>query len=217
MIYDPIIITGIPRSRTSLCAGILDKCGLFMGNTCGPTSANKKGQFEHTGIIANVEKAHLKKYGYDPKGQKMPLPPKDLPLDLNRRTKTLKIFLPPKNKIWGFKDAKSCLSFRSWIQAFPNAKWIIVHRDAEQIAKSCQRTSFMNTYTKKVDWMAWVYKYRKRLKWLKEEAKNVYELNSGNIIARDYSEIKYIVEDIGLNWQALEVQRFIDPSLTQTV
>jgi hypothetical protein len=214
MVADPIIVTGVPRSRTSLTMGILEACGADVGKTCGPTPNNKKGQYECTALIQNVEKPWLKQHGFDQKGQKLPLPPKDLPIDSYRKTKTLQFFSPKKESIWAYKDCKACLSYKSWINAFPDAKWIIVHRQADKIAKSCQRTSFMNAYSTKQEWLEWIAEYRKRLEWLKEEAKNVFEIDSDKIVAGEYAEIKQAVEWCGLSWDALKVQAFVDPNIT---
>jgi hypothetical protein len=214
MILDPIIMTGVPRSRTSLVAGIFQICGLELGDTCGPTTANKRGQFEHRPIIQSVEKPHLKKHGYCPKGQK-PLPPFNLPIDYDRRDEVLRLFRPPNGRLWGLKDCKSCLSFDSWKHAFPDATWIIINRDAHEIAKSCLKTSFMAAYNKKYDWLFWVYEYRKYLERAKLLAKEAYELDTGKLVKGDLTEIKDIIGKVDLKWNELQVQAFIDPKLTR--
>ena len=39
---DPIIVTGLPRSRTSMTMQMLELSGLFVGKVLGPNKGNKK-------------------------------------------------------------------------------------------------------------------------------------------------------------------------------
>lgn len=208
---DPIIITGVPRSRTSMSTAIFHFCGLQLGEVSGPNSNNKKGQFENRKIIDKIEKAYLKANGFDPMGQ-YPLPNK-LPIDKNRRQIVLDIVKKQGvdlNKIWGFKDSKSILSFNSWLHAFPNSKWIIVHRKKEDIVRSCELTPFMK---KCKDWGWFVDEYRKRFENLKKQAE-VYEVDSDEIVNFKFDKIKNVVESIGLTWNK-KAEEFVDPALTR--
>ena len=210
---DPIIITGVPRSRTSMTTAIFKFCGLQLGEVSGPSSNNKKGQFENRDIIDKVEKKHLKLYKFDPMGQ-FPLPDK-LPIDESRKNVVLSILKKQKvnlNKKWGFKDSKSILSFNSWLHAFPNSTWIIVNRDKEDIAKSCQLTPFMK---KCKDWTAFVDAYRKRFEALKKVHNKVYEVDTDEIVNFEFSGIKNVIESIGLVWNEKKVKEFVDPNLTR--
>jgi hypothetical protein len=214
-VLDPIIITGVPRSRTSMTTALLHFCGLQLGKVSGPSSNNKKGQFENREIIDKVEKFYLKKFKYDPMGQ-YPIPePKKLPIDTNRRQVVLSIVKKQgvdTTKIWGFKDSKSILSLYSWLNAFPNSKWIIVNRKKEDIAKSCELTPFMK---KRTDWLSFVDDYRHRFNILKKEHNQVYEVNSDDIVAFNFDKLKFIVEEIGLTWNENMIREFVDPKLTR--
>ena len=66
---DPIIITGCARSGTSLIAGTMHLCGAWVGNVTGPTSWNRKGQFENEFIRDRLVKPYLKSINMDPMGQ----------------------------------------------------------------------------------------------------------------------------------------------------
>lgn len=212
---DPIIVTGVPRSRTSMSTGVLNLCGLQLGVVSGANSNNKKGQFENREIIDFVEKSYLKKMGYDPMGQ-FPLPdPKKLPIDKSRRDVVVSIMKKQKvdmNKIWGFKDSKSILSFYSWLKAFPNSTWIIINRKKEDIAKSCEVTPFMH---KRKDWLGFVDDYRQRFELLKKIHNKVYEIDTDEVVAFDFTTIKYVVKELGLVWDESAVTDFVDPSLTR--
>ena len=210
---DPIIITGVPRSRTSMTTGILNLCGLQLGDVIGPTPNNKKGQFENRDIIDKVDKKHLKLHKFDPMGQ-YPLPIK-LPIDAGRKYVVLNILKKQGvnfNKPWGFKDSKSILSFNSWINAFPYSKWIIVNRKKEDIARSCELTPFMR---KRKDWFNFIDEYRNRFEALKKVHDKVYEINTDDIVNFKFDSLKDMVSNLGLIWDEEKIREFVDPNLTR--
>lgn len=121
----PILITGIPRSGTSLIAGIVNICNGYGGEMIGACESNKKGMFENRKIREEICKPYLRSIGADIKGQN-PLP------DMNKmeefkygaviswRKKVLSaINLQNKNQIWFYKGAKMCLTWPIWHLAFP--------------------------------------------------------------------------------------------------
>ena len=74
----PILITGLPRSGTSLTAGLLDICGAWSGTTVPGSKDNVKGFFEHAMLRETVNKTLLSRIDCDPLGVKK-LPPHELP------------------------------------------------------------------------------------------------------------------------------------------
>ena len=72
----PIFITGLPRSGTSMTAGILNKLGVFAGETISGGPANPKGFYENIVIREQIVKSILRFYGKCPLGIKS-LPPID--------------------------------------------------------------------------------------------------------------------------------------------
>lgn len=196
MYKPPIIVTGVPRSRTSLTMDILNRCGLFIGKTCGPTPFNKNGQFEHTSIVNHVEKAYLKRIGADPKMQH-PLPfYKDLISDPNRRKKVIDIMKQDgltDEKPWGFKCCKAVGDWPVWKDAFPNATWIIVRRDIDSIINSVMRTSFMNNRKTRESWREWCLYHLDRFEDMKKEL-HYYEVWSDNFVQNDFSSLDFLPE-----------------------
>lgn len=130
-----------------------------MGDICGITKYNKKGQFENHTIIRNIEKLYLTSINHDPLGQKLPLPDIDSKIDVNRKERLFELLDIGENVIWGWKDCKACLSFKSWNYAFPDAHWIIVHRNTDSIINSCLNTKFMSAYDSYEDWYKWAKEY----------------------------------------------------------
>ena len=74
--HSPIFITGVPRSGTSMTAGISAELGVFTGATVPPGVSNPKGFFENVEIRESVLKGILKASHFCPLGVKS-LPPED--------------------------------------------------------------------------------------------------------------------------------------------
>lgn len=207
MYKDPLIITGVPRSRTSLTMQLLQISGLFLGKVSGVTKANPipPGQMENTEVINKVVKPELKAHGYDPKGQ-YPVPPIDF-CDLNpqKRQQVLSIMKSQGLKEeanWGVKLCKSVWNFAGWSYAFPNATWIIVRRRDEDIIKSCMspKASFMNAYNTPDGWQWWINEHYKRFELIKQNC-TAYELDTDAVVNKDFTQLKAIIEAVGLKWK----------------
>lgn len=212
---NPIIVTGCPRSGTSLVAGIIHKCGAFGGEMFGPTQNNKKGFFENRFVREQLVKGYLKKIGADPLGQK------DLPKigDLIPQPNWAKNF-EQEFRQEGYrggplfvKSVKGCLFWPIWNEAFPDAKWVIVRRDDREIAESCLRTSFMRAYTDIDGWLGWVEHHKQCFDQIWQHCSNVREIWPATILSGDLKEIQAVIDWCGLEWNEEEVKDFIDPSL----
>jgi len=213
---DPIIVTGVPRSGTSMVTGIFDMCGAFGGNTCGATPWNQKGQFENREIIQSIQKPYMKKIGCCPLGQKYLPKPDDVVLDSSIYDQTMEVMvshgLQPE-QIWYFKDCKVALTYQVWLDCFPNATWIIVDRPSEQIVESCLRQPFMSAYSSRVQWHDWVARYRLFLDDLERDAEHVFRVWSPSVVSGDYDTIKTAVEYVGLEWREDAVCDFVEARL----
>jgi hypothetical protein len=124
---------------------IMELCGVFLGDVIRSQPANPQGQCEHRKIIDKIQKAHLRRNKFDPKGQK-PLPPRNWhEKDPSRKDMVLKIMkhdgLSP-HMIWGFKDSKASLDWRTWNDHFPNAYWVVTERKDEEIKSLLEKELF---------------------------------------------------------------------------
>lgn len=211
----PILITGCARSGTSLTAGIFHHCGAFGGVVTGSTRWNEKGQFENTQIREKVCKPKLRELGVDPLGQ-YPLPDTlKIPLDKAWKRRVLAILLDEGydgSVPWYYKGAKSCLMWPLWHQAFPSAKWIIVRRKKEDIAKSCLNTRFMRAYHNEEGWLSWVSEHEHRFGQMWAAGLDVQEIWTDKVI-QDPNLMKPVVESCGLTWNEKAVSSFVTPSL----
>lgn len=217
---DPILITGAARSGTSMTAGIVNICGAFGGVLSGPNKNNKKGMFENNRIRQDIAKPYLKSMGCDPLGQK-PLPSNNQIFNISDdqarrwRLKILKVFKDEgyRQGYFFYKGAKICLYWYLWHKAFPKAKWIIVRRDANDIARSCMQTSFMRAYRDVIGWLGWVEEHEKRFEQMKLAGLNVKEVWPSKMIKGDFEEIEGAISWLGLDYNEGLVRSFVEPAL----
>jgi len=211
---DPILITGCARSGTSMTAGIMDHCGAFGGRTIPGGHANPKGFFENREIRENLLKPYLILCGADPMGQK-PLPELHhlLPLEnLRAKVETVIKYHGYKDGPWYYKGAKLCLVWPIWHKAFPDAKWVIVRRNDEDIINSCMKTGFMRAYRDPEGWQKWIDHHKKRFEEMKEIGLQVREVWPTKFVEGDHSEIRETVEWLGLTFDEKIVEEIVVPN-----
>lgn len=219
----PILVTGCARSGTSMTAGILNHSGAFGGKMSGPNKHNKRGMFENTEIRQNICKPFLRSIGADPMGQ-YPLP--DLKkvwaqashsgLVRSFRNQIMEIMveqgLSPEKK-WFYKGAKICLFWPLWRMAFPEASWVIVRRNREDIISSCMKTSFMRAYSDRIGWGSWVDFHETRFEEMKENIPDWVEYWPEQAIGGDLNPTWDLLQRLGLTANPKLVSDFIDPVL----
>jgi hypothetical protein len=222
----PILITGISRSGTSLTAGAIHICGAFKGTTSHISEHNAKGMFENNTIKETILKPYLEYCGVDKMCQ-YPLPDIDnLPVfpKLKERIQEVMFDEGYKNGFWMYKDTEMTLLWKCFHNAFPDAKWVIVRRDTEDIINSCFRTGFMTAFSKKENqlavgandeyegWLWWVNQHLQRFKEMHESGLNIFEITPQKFVGGNYTELYALIEWLGLKWNS-EVLSFIDPRL----
>lgn len=208
----PILITGVPRSGTSMVSGLCHISGVWKGKTIGPSKENPKGFFENASLRESVLKPYLRSIKADPLGQD-PLPLlSDCAIDQNIKNRIKRVLLDEgyHRGPWLWKDAKLLLTFPLWVALYPDAKWIIVRRNQDAIAESCMKTGFMRARRTFKEWQSWVEDYESRISYLKENAINWVELDA-NLIIKDGSDyLKMFVDYIGLpNFDKERANNFI--------
>lgn len=178
-------------------------------------SENPKGVFENVMLREHINKRILFDLGCDPLGvQKLPdlykLP--DIPNLSEIIEQIIRAEGYKENRRWLFKDAKLTLLWPIYKAAFPNAQWIIVRRNEEEIIHSCLRTFFMVQHSRDpVFWKKWADEYLFRLDKLKESEVWWREIWPHDLVRGNFSALCQIVHDLELKWNELEVARFINP------
>lgn len=224
---EKVLITGCARSRTSLVASLFSKLGFWGGETFGPDRNNKAGYFENKLLREKISKPLLDLFGADRLGQS------SFP-DLSQVQKASKnyIFISELRRSWYkcmdkqgwdgsqswyYKGAKLCLMWPIWNEVFPEAFWVIVRRNPEDIAESCLRTSFMRAYSKKADWLRWVNYHQDRFEAMKEAGLRVFEIWTDAFLDGDFQSFIELMDWLGMDEESYdleEIKNLVQPSIT---
>ena len=126
MKIEPIIVTGVGRSGTSVIAGILHHLGVYMGEEFIPANkSNLTGYWEDKEFIKL--NAHLLEY--------------QITIELwYKKISELVSKRQALGEKWGFKDPSITNLLNFYVQLFPNALYINCTRDKDEIIESLQRT-----------------------------------------------------------------------------
>lgn len=159
---DPIFILGAARSGTSMVAGAVMKCGVFHGEVVSDVKENRR-------LRENVIKPILKyRFNCDPLGVRMLPPIEDVmkadPQDLKELVSKELEADGYVGGPWMFKDCKLALLWPLFAKVYPNAKWVYVYRDRDEIIDSILRTPFMSIHSKDPSfWHEWIWQYWMRI------------------------------------------------------
>lgn len=216
----PLLITGAPRSGTSLIAGICQKMGMWTGHTVEGAPTNPRGFFENWGIREMIIKRQLVQLNGDLSGV-LQLPTLDsvdqLSADgmLAAVEGSMRMEGYPAGARWLYKDAKLALLWPVWLKAFPDAKWLIVRRNDADIIQSCLRTDFMRQHSSDFEfWRDWLQEYYDRLEKLSEalDPEHVRVIYPAKIIEdRDYEGLESLAEWLKLEFDPGMADGFIIP------
>ena len=225
----PILITGFPRSGTSLVAGMFAACGAWTGE-CVPGGAdNPRGFFENIRLRENITKKIL--------GDLLkcdPLGIRSLPeLDTVRKVFSaepggggavqnyaFKAFVEKElaadgydgTSPWLYKDCKTSLLWPLWHAAWPDAKWVIVRRSLNEIVRSCKGTSFMRQHGLNfAGWQEKVEAYMDRLENMVETENVAWgELWPHHFMEGDFKPLAKMIEDCGLTFDQEACEAMIE-------
>ncbi len=216
-----ILITGCARSGTSLTAGLIEKHGAWGGEVIGKTPSTPAGMFENSRIRNEIIKPYLKSLGVDPMGQN-PIASsglsmgKDESFYLHFYDRVMSILKEQgyvdQEHIY-IKDPKISPIWPVWRAAFPFAKWVIVRREAWDIASSCIKTVFMRAFNNRNGWRSWVRKHQKNFDEIKESGAAVFEFWPFRVINGDYGHAEELINWVGLKYDESIVDSFVDPHL----
>lgn len=214
----PILITGLPRSGTSLVTSIFEACGMWVGSY-HVSPDNAKGFYENTYIRDGFVKTLLW-YNGDSMFGVPPLPPiMEIENNLYNDKNPIKQLLINDrwmgDKIWGYKDAKMLLMPYIWTGMFPKAKWIVVERNFQDTLKSIIN-SFMNEGERRsvLEWEQYMEDMINRISYLEFDLGiNITRIFVDKIFEWDLSEIKQVIKSCDLTWNETAVAQRIDPTL----
>ena len=222
----PIIVTGCPRSGTSIVSGMLSLCGAFVGTAPQPTKNETRGMGENKVIYENVVKPFLQLMQVDPAGQ-WPLVDPDklmIPIDWASMVEHALQKDGYKGGKWLYKSSSAALLWKVWSYAYPNAKWVLVRRRTGDITSSCLQTSYMKAFknpaycaeigadTEKDAWTCWVRKYEEAFVGMLTAGVNCKVVWPERFVQNDYQQLYEVIEWVGLKWESSVVD-YLDPKL----
>ncbi len=199
-----------------MIAACLAASGAWIGNTTPGNDSNPKGFYEHVALSELLIKPMLSSLGCDPLGVAQ-LPPLLTPKLEGLTQKILGIIESDgyaQNRRWMFKDAKLTLLWPTFYQAFPQADFIIVRRNANSIINSCLDTDFMRQHSSQESfWEQFVANYMRRMDYLKYSTANWHEIWVDDALDGDLSALRALATALGLDYVESAVSSIIDPTL----
>jgi hypothetical protein len=212
----PVFVTGLPRSGTSMVAGLLGLSGLWLGHTVPGGPENIRGFFENVILRERVQKEILRQGRFDPLGVRQLPPPAWHPLIKSLRAVVAAALAAQQydgRQTWGFKDAKLTLTWRVWREHFPRARWVVVRRSSDEIVASCLRTSFMKQHSDDpAFWRQFVADYLERLEALQRAVGWGRTIEAGDVAAGRFDALERLVGELGLAWHPEVLRAFIAPA-----
>jgi hypothetical protein len=195
-IFPPALaIIGMHRSGTSMVAELCKSAGLHIGiELVGAHESNPRGHFEDYDFYRFHEKV-LDENSRPPQGYE----PFDSPLNIsdeNRKLAQSTINLRRQRHIpWGWKDPRTILFLRFWLEILPEARFLLVFRHPSEVACSLERRG--EAYFQDGGIQA-----HRNWYWYNKIALDLIKLHPGRIIAREAREICYkpnqLIQDLNL-------------------
>lgn len=213
----PILVTGCPRSGTSIIAGALAQAGVFVGTSADKMFSNNRYQKE-------LIRPFLSENGIDvffqyPLGTPERL---SIPVWWKDTLETLLLEEGYKGGPWMVKCPSIALLWPIWNHTFPDAKYVIVRRRTGDIVDSCLKTGYMTAFknlqamnvvhaAEEADgWRWWVHEYEKRFVDMITDGVNAKVVWPHRILTGDYRQIYELLAWIGVGWKS-NLVGWIDP------
>lgn len=203
---NPIFITGIERSGSTIIAKIVHHCGAFSG-AVSEMQENKK--------IKTFVESHYAGIGADPKGQ-YPLPKtENLSVPGDWKQKVSNCIVSDRymeNKPWMLKSHSLTQIWPIWHLTYPDVKWVIVRRKTGDITHSCLKTAYMSAFANELNlqavggkeqvdgWLWWVKQHEKCFNEMVQAGVQYKEVWPERMVNGDFSQVKEMIEWLGLTW-----------------
>ncbi len=200
-----VVILGMHRSGTSCLTGSLQQYGLYLGEVFEQNPFNRKGNRENQSIIL-LNNALLMANGGSWKQ-----PPLKLGWQKEHcveRDKIISSISSKSEKIWGFKDPRTLLTFPFWRGGLSRIKPIGIFRHPLLVAKSLHKRNDISIREGLKLW----YEYNTKLLFYWEEYS--FPIISFDVSREEFLlSVKYIAEYLQINNHPHIEQYFFDDSL----
>ena len=182
----PILITGAPRSGSSMIAATINLCGAFGGNM------SKRGMYCNDMIHEELVKLRL---------DKIKTSLNHIPMNWKGEVEMIMRIQGYKGGAWMYKDHNSALIWKTWHSAYPNAKWIIVRRRTGDIIQSCIKTKYMTEHSDEEGWLKLVHMYEEKFVEMITAGLNCKIIWPERMVNGDYQQIYEVCDWLGLSWK----------------
>jgi hypothetical protein len=141
MANDVLVIAGMHRSGTSLITHWLHDCGLQVGERLvGAGTGNVEGHFEDEDFFQLHQQILIDK-GLHPDG----LHPPEALTPSAREQAEMRSLIAARNSSfpqWGWKEPRTCLFLDTYSALLPQAKYLVLLRDYEEVVHSLLKRDF---------------------------------------------------------------------------
>lgn len=202
----PIFVTGVERSGSTLVTRVLQICGAHVGKV-NKMRENKK--------LLHFNTSFIKKHS---SGCFMPDLSKLSDAYVFEKTSNI-VYLLEEEKMTDkmpflFKASSLAQMWSLWHTAYPQAKWIIVRRRTGDIIHSCVETAYMTKFKDKDNqklvgaknemegWLWWVHQYEARFVEMVENLdSNVMIVWPERMRDNNFLQMQEMVKWCGLEWK----------------
>jgi hypothetical protein len=196
--YRPVLVTGIPRSGISTTSAFLFWSGLYCGKV--PHLRHpKKSTFENRELSNTIERIMLNQMSglfaqsYNEIGFRLR---EQVLHQLKAQNYN------PKKSPWFFKSHWLPFVRNSVMVAFPEAKWVIVHRDKGATIRANKCTGYTNFFNEQEHWEWWYDTQFDMLSTLEcaIPKENVFVYRPSSVFEGDLEETKEMIEFVEGKW-----------------
>jgi hypothetical protein len=227
---ETLIVAGMHRSGTSLTAGWLETCGLFLGSTLiPPDPTNPRGHFEDR-TISTFQREILAENGLHHylvlPGETIQIAPRFYE---QARTLIAEQHGTETHTQWGWKDPRTTLLLDFWKEILPDAKVLIVYRSYTQVVDSLTRREERKTKGKlkklRLKSQQPIRDYRFLQVWQRynqdaiafaqRHPQDTLLLSTETLLEQSLSVLSYLNETWGFDLASIDIRETYDESLFQ--
>lgn len=138
-----LVIAGMHRSGTSLITQWLYRCGLPVGDELmGEGIGNEEGHFEDMDFV-RLHETLLQQHDMSETGLWLDKPPV-LTAAQQQLLAALVVEKNDNHMVWGWKDPRTCLFLPAYQRVLPEARYLIIVRDYNEVVNSLLSREYKN-------------------------------------------------------------------------
>lgn len=224
---EPIIITGMHRSGTSLTASFIQEIGVNIGQNMFPADiCNVKGYFEDIDFL-EFQRSLLQKscppgdagwsdWGWT-ESEKL-----DRSLWPSYIPEAQKLIASRQGSIWGWKDPRTSLLLEFWHQLLPNARYLLVYRSPWDVVDSILRQNrgvfpYRPEYALKI----WGFYNRHLLSFYRQHRERCILVNINGFVKQPNRLMQLLEKKLGLipkePWDLGKFTKIYEPNLLRSL